>query len=483
MQKKFLSNLVLIVLLNLLIKPFYLLGIDAEIQVRLGEEVYGNYFSLLNFSFLLNILLDLGLTNYNTRNIAQHPKLITNHFYKIMSLRMMLFILYAVFTGFTGLLIGYSGYEFYLLSLLMVNQFFVAIIQFTRSNFTGLHLFKTDAFISVIDRSLLIIICSALLWTNWFDGELKIEWFIYAQTFAYGLTAFFSMALLYNKVGRIKFNLKKAYSSAVLKKSFPYALLILLMMMYNRIDAVMLERILPNGDEQAGIYAQGFRILDAVNMFALLFAGLLLPIFARLIKEKSSINAMLTLAFRILFVFSSIFAVTAYFYQQELLALRYPNSPVEAATAFGYLILSFVPISMTYVFGTLLTANGSLRHLNIMAVFGLILNVVLNLILIQKFEAVGAAMATLITQVVTAIIQIWLAYKIFKLPINFKLIAVVAVFVSFLIGINHYGKAMITWNVIYLMLATMALGMVAAILLKLFNLKDIKQILTTKSED
>lgn len=91
MQKKFLSNLFLLVVLNLLIKPFFILGIDAEVQNRVGEIEYGNYFALLNFSFLLNILLDLGITNYNTRNIAQHPQLIEKHFSKIFWLRMVLF--------------------------------------------------------------------------------------------------------------------------------------------------------------------------------------------------------------------------------------------------------------------------------------------------------------------------------------------------------------------------------------------------------
>ena len=105
MQKKFLSNLLLIVVLNLLVKPFYLLGIDAEVQNRVGEAVYGNYFSLLNFSFLLNILLDLGLTNYNARNIAQHPQQITNHFGKILAIRFSLFFLYALATiAFAGII-------------------------------------------------------------------------------------------------------------------------------------------------------------------------------------------------------------------------------------------------------------------------------------------------------------------------------------------------------------------------------------------
>ena len=61
MQKKFLTNLGLLVLVTLLVKPFWILFIDREVQNVVGTENYGFYFALLNFSFLFNILLGLGI--------------------------------------------------------------------------------------------------------------------------------------------------------------------------------------------------------------------------------------------------------------------------------------------------------------------------------------------------------------------------------------------------------------------------------------
>ena len=49
MKRKFIWNLLLVVVLNILIKPFYILGIDAEVINRVGASVYGNYFALINF--------------------------------------------------------------------------------------------------------------------------------------------------------------------------------------------------------------------------------------------------------------------------------------------------------------------------------------------------------------------------------------------------------------------------------------------------
>ena len=48
MKRKFVSNLIFVLLLNVIIKPFYILGIDAEI-LRVTElqdpGTYGTYFS------------------------------------------------------------------------------------------------------------------------------------------------------------------------------------------------------------------------------------------------------------------------------------------------------------------------------------------------------------------------------------------------------------------------------------------------------
>jgi hypothetical protein len=46
------------------------------------------------------------------------------------------------------------------------------------------------------------------------------------------------------------------------------------MAFYNRFDTVLIERLLPGeeGFHQVSLYAHGFRLLDAVSMFGVLFA-------------------------------------------------------------------------------------------------------------------------------------------------------------------------------------------------------------------
>src|ERR1041384_6206660 len=89
MQRKFVTNLALVLSLNLIIKPFWILGIDRMVQNAVGTVQYGYYYSLLGFSFLLNIILDFGITNFNNKNIAQNNHLLSKHFASIVLLRIM----------------------------------------------------------------------------------------------------------------------------------------------------------------------------------------------------------------------------------------------------------------------------------------------------------------------------------------------------------------------------------------------------------
>ena len=111
MQKKFITNLGFLLVLNFLIKPFYILGIDAEIINRVGAETYGVYFTLFNFSFLFNIVLDLGINNYSTTTLAKSEHLLPKFFSRLLSLKVLLLGIYVLFTLLIGLVWGYSNYE------------------------------------------------------------------------------------------------------------------------------------------------------------------------------------------------------------------------------------------------------------------------------------------------------------------------------------------------------------------------------------
>ena len=457
MQKKFFTNLILVLVLNALVKPFYILGIDAEVlkQVEASNPgAYGEYFSLLGFTFILNIFLDLGITNYNTRNIARNNHLLKKHFSGIITLRAMLSMGYMLLIFVSGYFLGYTEHQFELLAILGLNQVLVSFILYFRSNLAGLLLFKQDSIISVLDRLMLIIICSLLLWGGITKQPFKIEWFIYAQTVSYAATMLISGILVIRKTGRLKIKFNRSFSRQILIESLPYALLILLMMTYYRTDSVMLERMLPNGKEEAAIYARGYRFFEALNMIGYLFAGLLLPIFSKLLKQKESIQDLLYFSFKLILAFSITAGFFSFFYQKEIIEWRFESTGTEliqAAQSFGMLMICFIFMTITYIFGTLLTANGNLKALNIAAGVGVVLNIALNFYLIPEQGAYGAAMASLITQGLTALIQVYLVFKLINVQFEFRKLTTILTFAITICILAYYSQQLnFHWSIKYL---------------------------------
>lgn len=480
MKKKFVTNLILLLVLNLLVKPFWIFGIDRTVQNMVGDTSYGLYFALFNFSMVLNILLDAGITNYNNRNIARHNFLLPKHLSNIIGLKLMLAVVYAVFSLLIAGIIGYNKIQFHLLFFLILNQFIVSFILYLRSNITALHLFRTDSFLSVLDRTLMIGICSLLLFTNILGGRFSISWFVYAQTAAYILTAGITFLVVLRKSGRITIRFNRKFFLVFLRKSYPYALLILLMSLYNRIDSVMLERLLPGntGKEQAGIYAQAFRLLDAVSMFGVLMSGLLLPIFSKMIKQREPVGEMVKLSYTLIIVPAVIIAVSCVYYDGEIMSLLYRSNTAYSSDILGLLMIGFTGIATTYIFGTLLTANGSLKQLNIMAFTGMVLNVALNLILIPKLQAYGSAYASLTTQLFTGAAQLILALYIFRLKPKITYILQLLLFTGLVILMAETSRFMGNWVAGFLALA--AGSVLMAFVLRLFRIKDVLRIILYK---
>jgi O-antigen/teichoic acid export membrane protein len=458
--------------LNVLVKPFWIFGVERSVQNIVGASEFGFYFSLLNFSLLLNIVLDFGITNYNNRNVAQNHNILSKHLSSIVALKFLLAIVYAIISISVALIIGYDERQMLILGILIFNQFLLSMILYLRSNISGLQFFKTDSVVSVLDRLIMIIICAVLIWGNVTSKQMRIEWFVLAQTAAYLITALIAFFIVLSKAGFFKLNFDLRFFRVFLKQSYPYALLILLMAFYNRIDSVMLERILPNGKEQAGIYAQAYRILEAASMFGYLFAVLLLPMFAKMIKKKDSVEGLSQLSFSVIIVPAVVAISICVFYSHEIMGLMYLEHIDISSRILSVIMIGFGGICTTYIFGTLLTANGSLKYLNIMAACGMILNVVLNLILIPRYQVMGAAFSSMITQILTGLSQLLISKKLFKFNTNYKLLISFVLFVAVTIFITLKSRIIgLDWYFSAFLAASVSL--IVAFLLGIFKIKPI----------
>jgi O-antigen/teichoic acid export membrane protein len=284
LKRKFISNLSFLLGLNLIIKPIYVFGIDRVVQNNVGTEIYGNYFFLFNLVLIFQILLDMGIESFSRREIARYNNMAGKYLSGLIPIKFVLGVVYFILCSVVGLAWGLSSHQWLILMVLMGNQFMASFTLYLRSTLGGLHLFKQESFISVLDRTIMIIVCGVLLYTARFKDNFRLDWFLLSLSFSYFITLFIAFITLQRKVKILPLRINIALYIPIIRQLLPYALLVLLQSVYYRIDTLFLDKLLFDGHEQVGIYAHAWRIIEFLANYALLFSMVLLPIFSRMIK-------------------------------------------------------------------------------------------------------------------------------------------------------------------------------------------------------
>ena len=417
-ERSFYSNLFFSLGLNLLVKPAAIFLIDAAVQNEVGSE-YGLYFAIFNLSLIFSILFDFGINNLSTKEAAQNLEAAKLQFTSIFTFRIALMLFYLIGLFCCNLYLRLSWVEYNLILILGLNQFFIANIAYFRSFFAGLQWFRLDALFSVLDRILLIFSMGYLIYL-YPDGFklVHIESYAFMQFGSYALTFIIAGSTIFLKVKPQMVRPKMAIVKSKVKQAFPYALLIVLMTLYTRIDGILLKHLA--GVEEASYYAQAYRLIDALYMFAMVFAGLLFPMFSKMITvNPQEIKPLVSQASRLLLGSSIAFIVFSYLQGGLLMDLIYAHPAVDSGIILFLLSIAFFGMASNLIYGSLLTANGSLKALNIISFCGLVFNVMMNLLLIPKAlngGAVVVAAVAALTQILVALAQAIYCKHLFNLP-------------------------------------------------------------------
>lgn len=470
MKRFFVSNLLFLVFVNLLVKPLWVFGIDRVVQLKLGVSAYGMYFGILNFSLLFSIITDFGIQNFNTKTIAGNKILAGKYFSNLFLLKGILSFFYLGITILVANLVGYSFQYQFILILLCVCQILLSYVLFFRSTITGFQNFKQEAFLSVLDKLMMIILASALIYSAFLGDKLSIINYCLVQLFAYLIT--FTVSFYFVK--KLNFKLFKAFNFKIvliiLKQSWPFALIVFLMTIYYRIDGFLLERIC--GPEAAGIYAKSYRIYDAVNNFSYLFSVLLLPIFASILSKKEDFKDLLQLAMGLLVSIGipSIFIFNNFGWVFMDLFYGSPQDDV-----FSILMCSILPVGFIYIIGTFLVAGGKIKVLNKIVLVGVLVNITLNLILIPKYGPKGAAITSVITQSLMVFLHFIILKKYFPKSFSVELFGK---FLMYSLALYFLFKIVLTFRLNLNIWAVLPLLFITSLVISLcFDILPIRKML------
>jgi O-antigen/teichoic acid export membrane protein len=392
LKKIFLGNIIFALLANFLVKPIWIFAIDKNVQVAIGHESYGIYAALVNLAIVFNYLLDFGLTNFNSVEVAENKDRFRSLFKSILVTKTFFFSIYLIVVSMVFYISGYPFQIYPLILSVLTVQFLSSVLTFFRSSLAALHFYKTDTLMSILDKLFLIIFFLVISFFPGIKPLLNINNYVSIQAAAYCLAII--IALLFLKP-HLK-NLERANwldIKLTLIKGAPYALLIFLMSLHMRSDLFLLERLHPYGKFQAGQYAYCYRLLDAFNMIGVLFAGLLLPMFSRAKDSRVNTEDLIQLSAKLLLTGSLLVAGFGWFYSKEILQLLGNGYDEAMALCMRFLLASFPAWCVMNIFSTWLTAAKKIKLLIIIATFGALLSIGLNSLLLPHvgFETIAAS--------------------------------------------------------------------------------------------
>ena len=483
MKKAFLRNILFLVFINVLVKPFYLFGIDRSIQNILPPGDYGVFATLFGFTFLFQILNDFGLQGFNNRQVAQHRHMLGKYFGDFLALKGFLGLLYSFIVFLVGWWTGYLIAYPVLLGGIILNQCLTSLLLFLRSNISGLGRYRTDSILSITDRLVLIVLLGALLFIPGGRNFINLYIFVGAQSIALGIACFAAFVILKPFVRPVRIRFNPALLLVILRKSYPYALVVFLMTLYTRIDSVMIEQMHPAGWLEVDRYASAYRLLDASNMIGFLFASLLLPMFSRQISRGEYPGELASFSAGLLLSGAITLAGTIYFFRTPIMDALYVDGNAYSGEILGWLMFSFIGMCGTYIYGTLLTANGRLMPMNVIFLVSVLINIGLNIWLIPKYGAVGAAQATCVTQLFVFLAQLFWATKMLSLRFKRGLILRLCVVAVLVIMSGTLLKVLTDWPWLVNGSIVLLSGIVGAVITGIVDFRELKHMLIRNRMD
>jgi O-antigen/teichoic acid export membrane protein len=412
---RFYSSLGLLIFLNAVVKPVWIFGIDRQVQNAVGASVYGSYFSILNLSIVFSFLLDWGLTNFYNRQLAAKNESFIAYAGSFIVLKLLFALLYGGIICCITLLSGIDKWNIVLYVILI--QVCTSFLVFFRAIITSQQWFTTDAWLSVLDKIAMILLCGTLIWFPFLAGPINIERFLLLQTACTALAIIIALGILLRR--RFYFSFKKIWPGRrVFKAAIPFAIIILLMSFHSRVDGFLLERI--SNAEEAGKYAAAYRLLDASNMIGYLFASFLLPFIARNWNDRKNMNTVVLNVRHLLLIFSITISCIVIVLAPWIQMILYHHDDPGSVEVLQWCLPALIGYSLVQVYGTVMTATGHIVAFSYITLIAVVINMSLNILFIRSMGAKASCLAALVSQFFCGIATLVYVKQKLNIPVDLR---------------------------------------------------------------
>ncbi|MCK4553904.1 flippase [Candidatus Parcubacteria bacterium] len=375
----------------------------------LGPENLGKYYFAISFTTIFAIFIDLGLANVLIREVAKAKDKAQDFLSSVLLIKIPLAIFSLLAVVILINLMGYSELTKYLVYL---SAICMILDSFTLTFFSTIRGFHNLFFESIAAIIFQLVVLSFGLTVLHFGMGLR--WLMGALVAASVFNFIYSASLI---KFRWKIKLRPVIDSrlikTIIKITIPFALFGVFQKLYMYLDTVLLSVLA--GDKYVGLYQIAFKIIFALQFLPMAFMASLYPAFAAYwIKNKEQLATTFERAINYLIIISLPIAIGVIVLADKII-LIFKSGFSGAILPLQITMAALLFIFLNFPIGSLLNACDrqkiNTRNMGI----ALLASVAMNIILIPKFQAVGASITVVITNLLMFLLgMIWVP-KIIKI--------------------------------------------------------------------
>ena len=357
----------------------------------LGDSEFGKFSFAVAFMGIFLIFTDFGVSTLIIRDVAKDKAMARAYLNNALGIKLALGLA-AFAAAMTAIVLMGAQQDVMLVVLLsgiylMINE----LTQPFRSVFNAFERLEFHSIMAIVER---IVALGLGLWLL-FKGYGLVP-FVSVFIFSYFVSLVMAMAIAWSGFVRFRPEFDFRFWKILLRKSLPFWVTSVFMLLYHRIDTVMLS--LMKTFDVVGWYNAAFRITDALNFIPFIMVGVVFPAMSRLhASSRENLGLLYTKAAYYLFMIGLPIAVGITLLADRIILFVYSEQFLSAAAVLRILIWAELFVFMNFLAGYLLNAIDKPKLFTFSTGVTVIINIVLNYVLILKFSMVGAAIATAIT--------------------------------------------------------------------------------------
>ncbi|WP_217532917.1 flippase [Vibrio metschnikovii] len=355
----------------------------------LGPQQFGLFSYALAFTAIFAGIAKLGLDGIIVRELINHPDkrdayLGTAFWLKVMG-SIIVMLLMAAVIPFTNNDATTNLFIFIIACGLVFQSF--EVVEFY---FQSQVLAKLISICKIIQLSLSSLIKIYLVIT-----EAELIWFVLVTTFdALSLAICYFSAYRLQKATVFYTCFNFIIAKRLLKDSWPLIFSSIVVMIYMRIDQIMIKQML--GEYEVGIYSAAIRLSEAFYFIPTIITASLFPAILNAKKISHELYMLRMQRLYTMMVWTAIIiAIPITIFSDWIVFVLYGNDYSTSADILMIHVWSGIFVFLTVSSGKYLTSEGLTRKIFYRNLSGMILNVMLNFKMIPLYGGVGAALATL----------------------------------------------------------------------------------------